>query len=115
MAPPGTGTLHSDELSQDVSIPFGCSSYVLSFWLHVDTAETTTTAKPDKLTVYLETSNNTTKLATFSNLNKISGYERHRFNVAAFAGQDARLLFATDENAARPTSFVIDDTALRVR
>ena len=111
----GTGPTHSDELDQDVSVPQGCTSYVLSFWLHVNTAETTTTAKPDKLTVYLDTTNGTTKLATFSNLNKISGYKRHAFNVAAFAGQDARLLFATDEDASRQTSFVIDDTALRVR
>jgi hypothetical protein len=44
-----------------------------------------------------------------------AGYQRHRFNVAAFAGPDGRLLFATDENASRPTSFVIDDTSLRVR
>jgi hypothetical protein len=101
----GTGPAHSDDLEQDVSIPFGCTSYVLSFWLHVDTAETTTTTKPDKLTVYVDTASSTTQLATFSILNQISGYKRPAFKIAAFAGQNARLLFATDENANGQTSF----------
>ena len=83
----------------------------LSFWLHVDTAETTTTGKPDKLTVSL----GATKLATFSNLNHRAGYTRHAFNVAAFAGGTEDLVFDGNENGSRQTSFVIDDTALRVR
>jgi hypothetical protein len=34
-----------------VALPAGCSSYSLSFWLHIDSAENTTTAQYDKLTV----------------------------------------------------------------
>src|SRR5213076_976736 len=87
----GYGTTHTDTLSQTVTLPAGCSSYMLSFWLHIDTAETTTTTQFDKLTV---TVNNTT-IATFSNLNKNTGYgtSPRTFNLAAFAGQTVTLKF----------------------
>ncbi|WP_051838680.1 putative Ig domain-containing protein, partial [Streptomyces sp. NRRL WC-3742] len=45
----GYGSTHTDTLSQTVTIPAGCKA-TLSFWLHIDTAETGTTAY-DKLTV----------------------------------------------------------------
>ena len=47
----GYGTTHTDTLSQSVTIPAGCTTYTLSFWLHIDTAETTTTTQFDKLTI----------------------------------------------------------------
>ncbi|MEV4389280.1 M28 family peptidase, partial [Micromonospora sp. NPDC049580] len=31
----GYGTAHTDTLSQSVTVPAGCASYTLSFWLHV--------------------------------------------------------------------------------
>ena len=37
----GYGTTHTDTLCQSVSIPAGCGA-TLSFYLHIDTAETTT-------------------------------------------------------------------------
>ncbi|WP_046385863.1 M4 family metallopeptidase, partial [Kitasatospora aureofaciens] len=45
----GYGSSHTDTLSQTVTIPAGCKA-TLSFWLHIDTAETGSTAY-DKLTV----------------------------------------------------------------
>src|SRR6185437_2361132 len=66
----GYGTTHTDTLSQTVTIPAGCTATTFSFWLHIDTSETTTTTAFDKLTI---TANGTT-LATFSNLNHNSGY-----------------------------------------
>jgi hypothetical protein len=65
----GYGTTHTDTVSQTVTIPAGCTNSTLSFWLHVDTAETTTTTQFDKLTVQV----NSTTLATYSNLNKAAG------------------------------------------
>jgi len=62
----GYGTTHSDTLSQSVTIPSGCSTYTLSFWLKITTSETTTTTAYDKLTVAL----GSTTLATYSNLHK---------------------------------------------
>jgi subtilase family serine protease len=106
----GYGRSHTDTLSQSVTIPGGCNSYTLSFWLHIDTAERTTTTAFDKLTVSL----GSTTLATYSNLNKAAGYVQHSFNVSGFAGQTVTLTFKGVEDSSLQTSFVVDDTALNV-
>ena len=106
----GYGTSHTDTVSQSVTIPSGCTNYTLSFWLHIDTAETTTTTAYDKLTVTL----GSTTLATYSNLNKGTGYVQRSFNVSGFAGQTVTLKFTGTEDSSLQTSFVVDDTALNV-
>jgi subtilase family serine protease len=106
----GYGTTHTDTLSQSVTIPSGCMSYTLSFWLKIATAETTTTTAYDKLTVTL----GSTTLATYSNLNAASGYVQRSFSVSGFAGQTVTLKFSGVEDSSLATSFVIDDTALSV-
>jgi hypothetical protein len=106
----GYGTTHTDSVSQSITIPGGCSNYTLSFWLHIDTSEGTTTTAYDKLTVTL----GSTTLATYSNLNHASGYVQHSFNVSGFAGQTVTLQFKGVEDSSLQTSFVIDDTALNV-
>jgi len=106
----GYGRTHTDTVSQSVTIPAGCSSYTLSFWLHIDSAETTTTTQFDKLTVAL----GGTTLGTFSNLNKAPGYSQKSFNVASFAGRTVTLQFTGTEDVSLQTSFVVDDTALTV-
>ncbi|MFC0438458.1 sialidase family protein [Kutzneria buriramensis] len=103
----GYGSTHTDTLTQSVTIPAGCHAS-LSFWLHIDTAETTTTTQVDKLTVKA----GTTTLATFSNLNKNTGYAQQTFDVSSLAGQTVTISFSGTENNSRQTSFVIDDTAL---
>ena len=106
----GYGRAHTDTVSQQVTIPSGCSNYTLSFWLHIDTAERTTTTAYDTLTVTL----GSTTLATYSNLNKAAGYQQHSFNVSGFAGQTVTLTFKGVEDTSLQTSFVLDDTALNV-
>jgi len=106
----GYGRAHSDTLSQAITIPGGCSTYTLSFWLHVDSSETTTTVAYDKLTVAL----GSTTLATYSNLNKASGYVQRSLDVSSFAGQTVTLSFKGVEDSSLQTSFAIDDTALIV-
>jgi subtilisin family serine protease len=106
----GYGTTHTDTLSQSVTLPAGCSSYALTFWLHIDTSETTTTTAYDKLTVQV----GSTTLATYSNLNRASGYSQKSFNLAGFAGQTVTLKFTGTEDFSLQTSFVIDDTAVNV-
>jgi subtilase family serine protease len=105
----GYGQTHTDTVSQSVTIPTGCSA-TLSFYLHIDTAETTTTTQYDKLTVKL----GSTTLATFSNLNAASGYTQHSYNVSSFAGQTVTLTFTGSEDSTEQTSFVLDDTAVNV-
>ena len=104
----GYGTTHTDTLSQSVTIPAACTNTTFSFWLHIDTSETTTTTAFDKLTV---TAGSTT-LATFSNLNHASGYQQHSFSLGSFAGQTVTLKFSGTEDVSLQTSFVVDDTAV---
>jgi len=103
----GYGTTHTDSLSQSVTVPAGCAA-TLTFWLHIDTAETTTTTAYDKLTVKA----GSTTLATYSNLNKNTGYAQKSFNLSSFAGQTVTISFSGAEDSSLQTSFVIDDTAL---
>ncbi|HEV8555523.1 MAG TPA: M4 family metallopeptidase [Actinophytocola sp.] len=106
----GYGTTHTDTLSQSVTLPAGCTNYTLTFWLHIDSSETTTTTQFDRLTVRM----GSTTIATFSNLNKAAGYQLRTFNVAAFAGQTVTLGFTGTEDISLQTSFVVDDFALNV-
>ncbi|MER6632972.1 M4 family metallopeptidase [Streptomyces sp. NPDC000987] len=103
----GYGSTHTDTLSQSVTIPSGCKA-TLTFYLHVDTAETTTSTQYDKLTV---TAGSTT-LATYSNLNAASGYTQKSFDLSSFAGSTVTVKFSGVEDSSLQTSFVVDDTAL---
>ncbi len=105
----GYGSAHTDTLSQSVTVPSGCSSYTLSFYLKIVTAETTTTTQYDKLTVKA----GSTTLQVFSNLNA-GAYTLRSYDLAAFAGQTVSISFTGVEDSGLKTSFVIDDTALTV-
>ncbi|MFE5137337.1 putative Ig domain-containing protein [Streptomyces fagopyri] len=103
----GYGSTHTDTLSQSVTIPAGCKAS-FTFYLHIDTAETTTTSAYDKLTV---TAGSTT-LASYSNLNKATGYTQKTFDLSSFAGSTVTLKFSGAEDSSLQTSFVVDDTAV---
>ncbi|MEY2243527.1 M4 family metallopeptidase [Streptomyces sp. NPDC015532] len=103
----GYGSTHTDTLSQSVTIPSGCKAS-FTFYLHIDTAETTTSSQYDKLTV---TAGSTT-LATYSNLNKATGYAQKTFDLSSFAGTTVSIKFSGVEDSSLQTSFVVDDTAV---
>ncbi|MGW8355638.1 M4 family metallopeptidase [Streptomyces wedmorensis] len=105
----GNGSTASDKLTQTVSVPYGCKATV-SFWLRIVTNEGTTTIPYDKMTV---TANGTT-LATYSNLDKSTGYVQRTFDLAQFAGQNVTLTFTSAEDGSVPTYFLIDDTAFTI-
>ena len=112
----GYGSAHTDTLSQSVTVPAACTTAALSFYLHVDTAETTTSTAYDTLKVQVVNSSGTvlSTLATYSNLNAASGYTQRSFSLAGYAGQTVTLKFTGTEGSTLQTSFVIDDTALNV-
>ncbi|MGW0552966.1 hydrolase [Streptomyces sp. NPDC002926] len=112
----GYGSAHTDTLSQSVAVPSGCSAATFSFYLHIDTAETTTSTAYDTLKVQVLNSGGSVlaTLATYSNLNAASGYAQRSFNLGAYAGQTVTLKFTGTEGSQLQTSFVIDDTALNV-
>lgn len=112
----GYGTTHTDTLMQQVSIPSTATSATLTFWLHIDTAETTTTSAFDTLAVQVRNSSGTvlSTLKTFSNLNKNTGYAQQSFDLSSFKGQTIQINFVGTEDSSLQTSFVLDDFALNV-
>ncbi|MET7477768.1 putative Ig domain-containing protein [Streptomyces sp. NPDC005648] len=102
----GYGSSHTDTLSQSVTVPSGCKA-TFTFYLHIDTAETGSTAY-DKLTV----SAGSTTLATYSNVNAASGYAQKSFDLSSYAGSTVTLKFSGVEDSSLQTSFVLDDTAV---
>jgi len=112
----GYGTTTTDTLTQTVTLPAGCTSYAFSFWLHTDTAETTTSSKYDTLTVQVRNSTGAvlSTLASYSNLDHNTGYTQRSFSLASYAGQSITVAFTGAEDSTLQTSFVVDDTALTV-
>ncbi|WP_238481153.1 protease pro-enzyme activation domain-containing protein [Dyella telluris] len=113
----GYGSTHTDTVSQKVAIPSGKTSAKLTFYLHVDTAETSTTTAYDKLSVQVLNSSGTVlkTLATYSNLNAASGYSQASFDLSAYIGQTVTLKFTGSEDSSLQTSFVLDDVNLTVQ
>jgi hypothetical protein len=112
----GFGSVHTDTLLQQVSIPATATSASLSFWRHIGTAETTTTVVYDTLKVQIRNSSGTvlTTLATYSNLNAGAGYAQVSFDLSAYKGQTIQLYLVGTEDSSLATSFVVDDFVLNV-
>ncbi len=112
----GYGSSHTDTLQQTVTIPSTATTATLSFWLHIDTAESGTTAY-DTLKVQLRNSSGTvlTTLATYSNVNANSGYVQKSFSVLSYKGQTVQVYLVGAEDSTLQTSFVVDDFALNVQ
>jgi trimeric autotransporter adhesin len=113
----GYGTNHTDSILQTVSIPSTAASATLTFWLHIDTAETTTTTAFDTLKVQIRNTSGTvlSTLATFSNLNHATGFSQKSFSLNSFIGQTIQIFLVGVEDSSLQTSFVVDDFALNVQ
>lgn len=111
----GYGSAHTDTLSQTVNIPTGCAA-TLSLYLHIDTAETTTTTAYDTFKVQVLNTGGTvlSTLGTYSNLDAASGYALKTFNLGAYAGQSVTVKLTGTEGSTLQTSFVVDDTSVSV-
>jgi hypothetical protein len=112
----GHGSTTTDSILQQVTIPSAATAATLSFWLHIDTAETSTTRAFDTMTVQVRNSSGTvlSTLATFSNLNAASGYQQHSFDLSSFKGQTVQIFMQGAEDFTLQTSFVVDDVTLIV-
>ena len=112
----GFGTVHTDTLSQQISIPANATKATLSFWLYVYTAETSSTVAYDKLSVQIRDSSGSvlTTLATYSNLSPKFPYAQASFDVTSFKGQTIQVYLVGTEDQGLQTSFIIDDFALNV-
>jgi hypothetical protein len=104
----GYGSTHTDTLSQALTLPAGCASASLSWWAHVDTKETTTSTAYDKLVVQAGTDT----LASYSNLDKNTGYVQRTVDVSRYLGQTITLKITGTEDSSLATNFLLDDFSL---
>jgi subtilase family serine protease len=113
----GKGVGEAQSIWQQVPIPTGHSKATLAFYLHIDTAETTTKLINDHLIVRVLNSsgNQLAQLAEYSNLNAASGYALHTFDMSPYIGQTITVKFTGNENGSLQTSFVLDDITLTVQ
>jgi len=108
----GYGTTHTDSVAQTVTIP-AASTATLSFYLSISSDETTTSTAYDTLKVQVTPSGGATStLATYSNLNKGTGYVSRSVNLSAYVGKTVTVKFLGAEDSSAATSFLLDDTAL---
>ena len=99
------------------AIPSGKTSATLTFYLHIDTAETTTTTAYDTLKVQIRNSSGTV-LATLGDVlepESASGYTQKSFNLNSYIGQTIQVYLVGSEDSSLQTSFVVDDFALNVQ
>lgn len=101
---------------QTVTIPPTKTTATLSFYLRIQTAETTTTTAYDTIKVQLRDTGNATltQLVTLSNLSASCCYALKSFDVSAYRGRTVRVYFEVVNDNGNQTSFLIDDTALRI-
>ncbi len=113
----GYGAAHTDSLYQQIAIPSTATSATLSFWLKVDSSETTTTQAYDTLQVQVRNSSGTVlaTLASYSNLNKGSSFINKTFDLSSYKGQSIRIYFLGVEGSVTATSFIIDDVSVTVQ
>jgi hypothetical protein len=110
----GYGSSHTDYVYQQIAVP-STATGTLTFWLHIDTAETTTSTAYDTMKVQVLNTSGTVlaTLATYSNLNKSTGYTQKSLSLSAYKGQTVRLRFYSVEDSSLQTSFVVDDVSVK--
>ncbi|TKT10837.1 M28 family peptidase [Streptomyces galbus] len=103
----GYGYAATDAITQTVTIPAGCTTATLKYWLHVDTAESGSTAY-DTFQVKVDG----TAKQSYSNANAAAGYTQRSLDLTPYIGRQVTLTFTATEDASLQTSFVVDDATL---
>ena len=110
----GFGVPHTDTLLQSVTIPSTATQTTLSFWLHIDTTETSTSVAYDTLKIQARSSSGQVlaTLGTYSNVNAAPGYKLVSFDLSTYKGQSIQIYLAGVEDQGLKTSFLVDDFAV---
>ncbi|WP_076260079.1 M4 family metallopeptidase [Intrasporangium flavum] len=104
----GNGTAGSENESQTFAVPATATSPTLTYYIRIDTSETTTTSAYDTATVQI---NGVTK-QSYSNLSTPkASYVAKTIDLTAYKGTNVTLKFADTEDSSLQTSFVIDDVS----
>ena len=104
----GNGVSGSESESQTFAVPSTATSPTLTYWIRIDTSETTTTTAYDTATVQI---NGVTK-QSYSNLSTPkASYVQKTIDLTSYKGTNVTLKFADTEDSSLQTSFVVDDVA----
>ncbi|MFC7614823.1 S8 family serine peptidase [Actinokineospora soli] len=112
----GTGRKGTETLVQTVKLPLNVIRATASFWVRVDTAETTTTSKYDTLELRVLNSAGTwvETLDTVSNLDAGSGYVQKTYDLTKYGTHTIQLAWVATEDSSLQTTFAVDDTSFIV-
>lgn len=113
----GNGRVTNEYLYQTVTIPSTATQATLSFYLHIDTEETTNASENDKLLVHVRNSSGTVleTLGSYSNLTTNDDYRLNTFDLSPFIGQTIQIYFNASEDSALQTAFVLDRVSLMIQ
>jgi Zn-dependent metalloprotease len=104
----GNGSTASEYEQQSFTVPSSATSPTVTYWIRIDTSETTTSTQYDKATVQV---NGVTK-HSYSNLSTPkSSWVQKSIDLTSYKGTSITLKFAATEDSSLQTSFVIDDVA----
>lgn len=117
----GYGEVHTDALSQQVTLPMSASAITLSYWLRIDTDEKTSRGSHeqdeafDTLTVEVRGEGGASEeVADYSNLNA-GGYTQATVDLSTYKGQTVTIVFTAREDRSKITSFFLDDVRVDVQ
>ncbi|WP_188793521.1 protease pro-enzyme activation domain-containing protein [Dyella nitratireducens] len=112
----GYTVAHTDTVSQSVTVPSGHTTATLTYQLHIDTTQTSSSAI-DTLKVTATSGGTTTTLATYSNLNANSAYTGYSVNVSSLIGKTFTLKFTGTQKGTNgnETSFVLGEVKLNAQ
>jgi Zn-dependent metalloprotease len=110
----GNGYAARETISQPILLPTSITSAKLSFALHIDTSENTSSIAYDSMVVQVRNSAGQVlgTLATYTNLNKAPGYQIRTFSLLPYKGQTVTLTFDMTEDYSLQTSFVVDKVSV---
>ena len=111
----GYGSTHTNYVRQQISIPSGVSTATLAFYLHIDTAETGSTAYDTMQVQVITSTGKYITLATYSNKDAASGYQQHTISLNGYKGQTLQINFYGSEDSTKQTSFVVDDVSVKTQ
>lgn len=109
----GNGTTTSEYEQQTVTIPSTSTSATLTYWVAVDSAETSSASAYDKASVTVTPSGGTAStVASYSNLTK-GAWKQVSLDLSAYKGKTITLKFSATEDSSLQTSFVFDDVSIK--
>ncbi len=109
----GNGRAATEWVRQQITIPATATTATLSFWVRVDSAETSTTSAYDSMRPQITVGPTTTSLGLFTNRTATGGaFVKKTYDLSPWIGKDVALTFLMMEDSSRQTSFVVDDVSV---